>query len=90
MLPPKKENRRTFRLTDEEYESLRQQAEKLGTDRAGYIKLIIALDVASGIINRLQVKSCKTCNHEHNGECDIPMKKCRCDDELELYDWEPR
>lgn len=34
-------------------EQLRIQAEKLNTDRTGYIKLVIALDAATGIISRL-------------------------------------
>lgn len=52
----KKENRRTFRLSDEEYEALKIQAEKLGTDRTGYIKLIVALDTATEIIRKLRDK----------------------------------
>lgn len=58
MLPRKTgktiENRRTFRLSDEEYEALKQQASKLGQDATGYIKLIIALDTATGIISKLK------------------------------------
>jgi len=50
----KPENRRTFRLDDEEYEQLRQQAEQLGTDRTGYIKLIVKLDTATQIIKKLK------------------------------------
>jgi predicted DNA-binding protein len=50
---PPKENRRTFRLSDEEYNKLKQQAEKVGQDATGYIKLIIALDTATEIIKRL-------------------------------------
>lgn len=49
-----KDTRRTFRMTDEEYERLRIQAEKLGTDRTGYIKLIVALDTATEIIRKLR------------------------------------
>ena len=54
MLPHKTENRRTFRLPDEEYSKLKQQAEKVGQDATGYIKLIIALDASTGIIERLK------------------------------------
>lgn len=48
------DTRRTFRLTDDEYELLRVQAEKLGTDRTGYIKLIVSLDAATEIISKLK------------------------------------
>jgi hypothetical protein len=48
------ETRRTLRFNDKEWEDLKKQAEKLGTDRTGYIKLITALDVATGIIERLK------------------------------------
>lgn len=58
MLPRKTgkpiENRRTFRLSDEEYEALKQQATKLGLNASEYIRLIIAVDAATGIIKRLR------------------------------------
>ena len=56
-----KENRRTIRLSDEQWEALRIQAEKLGTDRTGYIKLIVKLDSASEIIRKLRGNYEKTC-----------------------------
>lgn len=38
-----------------EFESLlKQQAEQLGTDRTGYIKLIVKLDAATQIISKLK------------------------------------
>ncbi len=43
-----------IRLTEEEKEQLKQQAEKLGTDITGYIKLIVKLDVATNIIKKLK------------------------------------
>ena len=50
------ETRRTMRFNDTEWEQLRQQAEKIGTDRTGYIKLIIALDTVTEIIRKLRDK----------------------------------
>lgn len=47
------ETRRTLRFNDEEWEQLRIQAEKLGTDRTGYIKMIVKVDAATNIIERL-------------------------------------
>lgn len=47
------ETRRTLRFNDTEWEELRKQAEKLGTDRTGYIKLIVKLDTATEIVKRL-------------------------------------
>lgn len=41
-------------LKKEEMEALRQQAEKLGTDRTGYIKLVVKLDTATNIIKKLK------------------------------------
>jgi uncharacterized protein (DUF1778 family) len=43
-----------IRLTDTEKQQLKQQADKLNLDISGYIKLIIALDAAAGIIKRLK------------------------------------
>lgn len=50
------ETRRTLRFNETEWEALRQQAEKLGTDRTGYIKLVVALDTATEIIRKLRDK----------------------------------
>lgn len=50
----KLETRRTLRFSDSEWESLRQQAEKLGTDRTGYVKLIVKLDASTNIIKKLK------------------------------------
>jgi len=41
-------------LKKEEMQALRIQAEKLGTDRTGYIKLIVKVDIASEIIRKLR------------------------------------
>lgn len=46
----KLETRRNMRFNEKEWEALRQQAEKLGTDRTGYIKLMVKIDAASEII----------------------------------------
>ena len=43
-----------MRFNEKEWEALRIQAEKLGTDRTGYIKLIVALDTATNIIKKLK------------------------------------
>ena len=43
-----------IRLTEQEKQRAKDQAEKLGTDISGYIKLIITLDAATGIIKRLK------------------------------------
>ena len=43
-----------IRLTEEEKKQLKEQAEKLGTDISGYVKLIAKLDAASGIIESLR------------------------------------
>jgi len=48
------ETRRTMRFSDTEWEALKLQAEQLGTDRTGYIKLIISLDASAGIIKKLK------------------------------------
>jgi predicted DNA binding CopG/RHH family protein len=53
MLPRKTDNRRTFRLSDEEYSNLQRQAKQLGLNASEYIRLIIALDSATEIIKRL-------------------------------------
>jgi predicted DNA binding CopG/RHH family protein len=53
MLPHKTDNRRTFRLSDEEYSNLQRQAKQLGLNASEYIRLIIALDTATEIIKRL-------------------------------------
>ena len=45
-----------MRFNDKEWERLRIQAEKLGTDRTGYIKMIVALDTATEIIRKLRDK----------------------------------
>lgn len=42
-----------IRLTEEEKEALKEQADKLGQDITGYIKLIVKLDAATEIIKRL-------------------------------------
>lgn len=41
-------------LTKEDMQLLRQQAEQFGTDRTGYIKLIVKLDASTGIIKKLK------------------------------------
>jgi hypothetical protein len=46
-------SRLDIRLTEEEKQKARKQAERLGLDISGYIKLIINLDAATGIIKRL-------------------------------------
>ncbi len=43
-----------IRLTEEEKQKLKQQAEKLGLNASEYIRLIIALDVSVNIIERLK------------------------------------
>lgn len=48
------ETPRSIRMSDEEWEALRIQAEKLGTDRTGYIKLVVKLDTATNIIKKLK------------------------------------
>jgi predicted DNA binding CopG/RHH family protein len=48
------DNRRTFRLSDEEYTKLQQQAARLGLNSSEYIRLIIALDAATEILGRLR------------------------------------
>jgi predicted DNA binding CopG/RHH family protein len=42
-----------IRLTEEEKQKLKQQAEKLGLNASEYIRLIIALDASTEIIKRL-------------------------------------
>lgn len=49
----KLETRRTLRFNDAEWETLRLQAEKLGTDRTSYIKLIMSLDASTRILETL-------------------------------------
>jgi len=41
-------------LTKEVMQQFRLQAEQLGTDRTGYIKLIISLDASAQIISKLK------------------------------------
>lgn len=41
-------------LTKEDMQLLREQAQQLGTDRTSYIKLIVKLDAATKIINKLK------------------------------------
>ncbi len=48
------DTRRWLRFTDEQWEELRQQAERLGTDRTGYIKTIIKIDAATEILKKLR------------------------------------
>ena len=43
-----------IRLTDTEKQQLKQQANKLGLDISGYIKLIISLDTSASIIEKLR------------------------------------
>jgi hypothetical protein len=57
------ENRRTFRLNDEEYGNLQRQAKQLGLNASEYIRLIISLDTSTNIIKQLrQTKiDCEDC-----------------------------
>ena len=48
------DTRRWMRFNEEQWEQLKQQAEQLGTDRTGYIKLIISLDASAQIISKLK------------------------------------
>jgi predicted DNA-binding protein len=50
------DNRRTFRLSDEEYSNLQQQAKQLGLNASEYIRFIISLDTSTGIIQKLKGK----------------------------------
>jgi antitoxin component of RelBE/YafQ-DinJ toxin-antitoxin module len=43
-----------IRLTDEEKQKAQDQADKLGLSVSDYIRLIINLDSATGIINKLK------------------------------------
>jgi antitoxin component of RelBE/YafQ-DinJ toxin-antitoxin module len=43
-----------IRLTEQEKQQARQQAEQLGLDISGYIKMIIKLDASTNIIKRLK------------------------------------
>lgn len=48
------DNRRTFRISDEDYVKLQQQASQLGLNASEYIRLIITLDASTEIIKRLK------------------------------------
>jgi antitoxin component of RelBE/YafQ-DinJ toxin-antitoxin module len=41
-------------LTEEEKQKAQEQAKKLGLDISGYIRLIINLDAATGLIEKLK------------------------------------
>jgi predicted DNA binding CopG/RHH family protein len=48
------DNRRTFRISDEDYAKLQQQAARMGLNSSEYIRLIITLDVSTEIIKKLK------------------------------------
>jgi hypothetical protein len=48
------DNRRSFRINDEDYEKLQHQASQLGLNASEYIRLIISLDASTEIIKRLK------------------------------------
>jgi hypothetical protein len=54
---PTKKRGHFVRLTDEEWELLRQQADKLGLPIAGYLRLIAQLDVAAGVLTTYKKKT---------------------------------
>lgn len=50
------ENRRTFRLSDNEYTELKSQACKLGLNATEYLRLLIALDPSKLIIKQWDIQ----------------------------------